>query len=366
MLSAVPAHSGRGDHLGDLVAAVRPEFCGEAIAVSPEDPVFGRGRCGVAGCGRSAWARDLYGAHHQRWANHAKPDLGEFKAGAAAVAVRTGSENANGFDLSALAVGPRLEVAYVLQCRHDDRTVRVPPPTVRHLVALVADSGAGSLLDRPLEDWLDEVRSRGLKDPSPTIGLIRYARRRLSDLGGIDIEAEYASDVNTSPSTSATSAKTASPPRQRHVSHMKPKLRTTTAPSPPDKNQQPDQTRQTRRVRVHQLRQLPHPSPALRRQTQLGTARNPHSDLKREEPLFAAVCHVEDSEGRRLQQSHTLQYRRGRLHRLFQISHRRLQSGQLRRLRQQRPRQRLMRSGGWIECGHDADRSQQPLCRGRA
>ena len=134
MLSAVPADSGHGDHLGELVAAVRPEFCGEVIAVSSEGPVFGRGRCGVAGCGRSAWARDLCAAHHQRWANHAKPDLGEFKAGAAAVAVRAGSENVDGFDLSVLAVGARMEVAYVLQCRHDDRTVRVPPPTVRHLV----------------------------------------------------------------------------------------------------------------------------------------------------------------------------------------------------------------------------------------
>ena len=137
----------RGDHLSELVAAVRPEFCGEVITVSPEDPVFGRGRCEVAGCGRSAWARDLCSAHHQRWAGHGKPDLGEFKAGAAAVAVRAGSKNVDGFDLSALAVGPRLEVAYVLQCRHDDRTVRVPPSTVRHLVALLADSGAGSLLE---------------------------------------------------------------------------------------------------------------------------------------------------------------------------------------------------------------------------
>ena len=195
MLSAVPARSGHGDHLGELVAAVRPEFCGEVIRVSPEDPVFGRGRCGVAGCGRSAWARDLCAAHHRRWANHGKPDLGEFKAGAAAVAVRAGSENVDGFDLSALAVGARMEVAYVLQCRHDDRTVRVPPSTVRHLVDLLANSGACSLLDRPLEHWLDEVRSRGRKDPSRTIGLIRYAYRSLSDLGGIDIEAEYASDV---------------------------------------------------------------------------------------------------------------------------------------------------------------------------
>ena len=195
MLSAVAARIGRGDHLGELMAAVRPEFCGEVIAVSPEDPVFGRGRCGVVRCGRSAWARDLCSAHHQRWANHGKPDLGEFKAGAAAVAVRAGSENVDGFDLSALAVGARLEVAYVLQCRHDDRTVRVPPSAVRHLVGLLANSGAGSLLGRPLEHWLDEVRSRGLKDPSRTIGLIRYAYRSLSDLGGIDIEAEYASDV---------------------------------------------------------------------------------------------------------------------------------------------------------------------------
>ena len=101
----------------------------------------------------------------------------------------------NGFDLSALALRSRLEVAYVLQCRHDDRTVRVPPSVVRHLVALLADSGTGSLLDRPLEGWLDEVRPLGLKDPSRTIGLVRYAYRRLSDLGGIDIEAEYASDV---------------------------------------------------------------------------------------------------------------------------------------------------------------------------
>ena len=161
----------------------------------PEDPVFGRGRCEVAGCGRSAWARDLCSAHHQRWTSHAKPDLGDFKQSAAAVAVRAGSRYVNGFDLSSLALRSRLEVAYVLQCRHDDRTERVPPSTVRHLVALLADSGTGSLLDRPLEGWLDEVRSLGLKDPSRTIGLVRYAYRRLSDLGGIDIEAEYASDV---------------------------------------------------------------------------------------------------------------------------------------------------------------------------
>ena len=53
-------------------------------------------------------AQDLCSAHHQRWASHGKPDLGEFKAGAAAVAVRAGSENMDGFDLSALAVDPHV------------------------------------------------------------------------------------------------------------------------------------------------------------------------------------------------------------------------------------------------------------------
>ena len=88
-----------------------------------------------------------------------------------------------------------LEVGYVLQRRHDDRSVRVPPSTIRHLVGLLTDSGAASLLERPLDDWLDAVRAHGWKDPTRTVALLRYAHRQLSDLGGINIDAEYASDV---------------------------------------------------------------------------------------------------------------------------------------------------------------------------
>lgn len=99
------------------------------------------------------------------------------------------------FDLSVLATPARLEVGYVLQRRHDDRSVRVPPSTIRHLVGLLTDSGASSLLDRPLDVWLDAVRARGWKDPTRTVALLRYAVRCLSDLGGIDLDAEYASDI---------------------------------------------------------------------------------------------------------------------------------------------------------------------------
>jgi integrase len=194
MLSvAVPVADDAG--LAALFAAVRPEFGGDIIRVDPDDPVFGRGRCGVAGCVRTSWALQLCAAHHQRWTKHGKPPVEQFRASTGPIAVRAGSELVDAFDLSALDTRPRLEVAYVLQRRHDDRSVRVPPSTIRHLIDLLADSRVDSLLERPLEDWLDAVRARGWKDPTRTIALLRYAYRQLSDLGGINIDVEYASDV---------------------------------------------------------------------------------------------------------------------------------------------------------------------------
>ena len=66
------------------------------------------------------------------------------------------------------------------------------------------------------------------------------------------------------------------------------------------KLKQSDQARQARRVRLHQLRQLPHQSPALRRQTQLGAARHPHPDLKREEPeMYPSTYSVRRNRGQR-------------------------------------------------------------------
>lgn len=195
MLSVVAVPDlGDAGMFASLSAAVRPDFSGPIVRVDPDDPVFGRGRCGV-GCARTSWALQLCAAHHQRWRLHAKPDIDHFRAATGPVATRAGSEMVDAFDLSGLAARPRLEVGYVLQCRHDDRRVRVPPSTIRHLVGLLADTGADTLLDRPLDVWLDMVRARGWKDPTRTIALVRYAYRRLADLGGIDLEAEYASDV---------------------------------------------------------------------------------------------------------------------------------------------------------------------------
>ncbi len=194
MLSAA-ATSECGDRvLAALVAAVRPEFAELIIRVDPDDPVFGRGCCGVAGCARTSWARQLCAGHHQRWTKNGRPPVEEFRATTGPIVERAASAMVDAFDLSALALRPRLEIGYILQCRHDDRSVRVPPSTIRHLVGLLADGGANSLLDRPLEIWLEAVRARGWKDPTRTVALVRYAYRHLSDVGGIDLEAEYASD----------------------------------------------------------------------------------------------------------------------------------------------------------------------------
>lgn len=195
MLNAVAAvEVTHGDPLAALSAAVRPEFADIVIRVDPDDPVFGGGRCGVARCARTSWAMQLCTAHHQRWTKHGKPAVEEFRATTGPITTRAGSERVDAFDLSLLATRPRLEVAYIVQCRHDDRAVRVPPSTIRHLVGLLVDSGVASLLDRPVDAWLDAIRSRGWKDPTRTIALVRYAYRHLSDVGGIDVEAEYATD----------------------------------------------------------------------------------------------------------------------------------------------------------------------------
>ena len=178
-----------------LTQQLRAPFSLPVIRVGADDPVFGRGRCSVADCDRTSWALQLCGAHHRRWTNHGKPDPVAFAAAAGPVALRAGSENVDTFDLSGLAHQHRLEIAYTLQCRHDDRAVRVLTYTITDMVTVLQRSGVTSFLDRPLQFWLGEVATLGRGDATRTIALFRYAYEHLTDIGGIDIDAEYATDV---------------------------------------------------------------------------------------------------------------------------------------------------------------------------
>ncbi len=63
------------------------------------------------------------------------------------------------------------------------------------MATVLGRSGAISFLDRPLTHWLHETAKLNRGDITGTVALFRYAYERLSDMGGIDIDAEYASDV---------------------------------------------------------------------------------------------------------------------------------------------------------------------------
>ena len=195
MLSAA-APQRRGVSLADqIVERLRPPFSEPVVRVDADDPVFGRGRCSASDCNRTSWARQLCQGHYQRWTYRGKPDPVVFAATTGPVSLRAGSENVDAFDLSCLPRQHRLEIAYVLQCRHDDRGVRALSTTIADMATVLTRSGLVSFLDRPLARWLAEAGSLGRGDVTRTVALFRYAYERLSDIGGIDIDAEYASDV---------------------------------------------------------------------------------------------------------------------------------------------------------------------------
>ncbi len=180
-----------------LLVAVRAEFREQVIRIDPADPVFARGRCQVEGCARGGWTKQLCMAHYTRWSHHGRPEIETFAAATGPIQQRKGSELVDSFDLRALPVQPRLEIAYSIQCRHDDRTVRLLPTMISALVDLVGAADVSSLLDRSVQDWLAVAVASGRRDSGGrTAGQLRYAWRHLRDLAdGADAETEFASDI---------------------------------------------------------------------------------------------------------------------------------------------------------------------------
>ena len=177
-----------------LLALLRPEFNVAVVRPEPDDPVLAGAPCGVDGCDRPARSRGLCAAHRSRWAQQAKPDLAIFIATAAPV--RPGRARADEvFDLSPLPARCRLELALVLQRRHDERGRGLRPTAVRPVVAMMAGSGAGSLLDRPVEDWVAALPAGSRTSLACATGFLRYAWRQVEALvGGAGAEGEYARD----------------------------------------------------------------------------------------------------------------------------------------------------------------------------
>jgi integrase len=178
-----------------LAAAVRAEFDVERYWPGPDDPALGRMSCRVPGCEGQTKARGICDAHHRAWTAAGKGDLDVFVADASP-ATRQPRRPRNGFDLSGLAGTTRREVAYVLQCRHDERGASITPREVGHLTAAVRAGGVASILDRPIGRWLADLAATAAPHASHERALWRYAYARLEDLAADgDADVVYGRDV---------------------------------------------------------------------------------------------------------------------------------------------------------------------------
>jgi integrase len=183
--------------LAKLLKAVRPQFQAELIRIDPDHPVFARGRCAVEGCERGGWSKQLCDAHYNRWRLAGRPPIDDYCATTGPISRARALDRTDAFDLRELSLQLRLEVAYSIQLRHDQRRVRLIPVMVHQLVAMLAAASVTSLLERPVDDWVAEANLTGrARAGSRTIGQLRYAYQHLTDLAeGADAESEFARDV---------------------------------------------------------------------------------------------------------------------------------------------------------------------------
>jgi integrase len=141
---------------------------------SPALPV-----CRIAYC--DLWVRGtsrFCSSHDQRWTARGRPDAEEFVA-AYEDAGPGGSEH---IDLRRLPMPLRMEIQYILQCRHEEATSKIVPAWAQRLVNALADSDICCLLDRPEPFW------RSFRSPAAgtrVSGWSRFlldARSRIEDL----------------------------------------------------------------------------------------------------------------------------------------------------------------------------------------
>jgi len=150
------------------------------------------GACRIDYC--ELWVRgtSVFCANHDtRWKVRGRPDIDEF----AASYQNVGPGGSEHIDLHRLPVQLRLEVQYMLQCRHDEATAKIVPAWAQRLVNALADTGSGSLLDQPEQFWRS-FRSPNGSRASGWVTFVLDARRRIEDLAhGCSWEVEYPREV---------------------------------------------------------------------------------------------------------------------------------------------------------------------------
>lgn len=148
--------------------------------------------CAIGHCDLWPHAASVFcHAHHATWKRNRCPEVEQFAHGFAATRVTADQTVC----LERLPPQLKLEVAYTLQCRRDDRGSRCPPAVVMQVVGFLREAGATSLLDRTEHEWATSIGRPAPADSNPR-ALLLYARRQVEDLtrlGGW--EDEYDHDV---------------------------------------------------------------------------------------------------------------------------------------------------------------------------
>jgi integrase len=178
-----------------LREGLRPEFLLDVYVPDRADRLLGAGPCAVAGCDRRVQGRDLCGSHYSRWRLAGRPAIDGFVASTGPLTARKGLRRTQCYDLRPLPAGLRLELAYALQCRLDERAAGLRPGQVARAVKLLVAAGALSLLDRPLAEWVTAIRPASGRD-SDASAFVRYAYERVSDFAHeVGPDQEYARDT---------------------------------------------------------------------------------------------------------------------------------------------------------------------------
>lgn len=170
----------------------RPDF-EEWLAAGPppiKAPVADA--CQIPGC--QLWpqaAGPFCHAHHSTWRANGRPDPVVFAHKFAASRVPADQV----IDLARLPEPLRWELAYVIQCRHEERASRTPPEVVARLVSFLLEAGVSTLREGDEQSWR-EAHAASRRRDSNSRGLLVYAHQRVADLAaGSGWEVEYPREV---------------------------------------------------------------------------------------------------------------------------------------------------------------------------
>lgn len=155
----------------------------------PDHPVCALSYCTLWTHGRSPFCVN----HKSRWEAVGRPPIEEFT-------VLCESYGDDRFDFRALGERRqlKLELQYALQCRNDERQVKTPAAVARPVIALAVASPAASLLDWPVQRWVEffDANHSAKHGQNGQVAFLRYAYRCVEDLlCGSGWEAEFPRDI---------------------------------------------------------------------------------------------------------------------------------------------------------------------------